>query len=119
MQGSELWNLAVWRVGWDGEVGVVERKLKNISQVELGVVAQTGAGIDSRLLALCDPEFPAVVTVRLLTGPICHAHENHATFPTANAAVKTLEDLGLITETTGNKKNRSFSYDRYIKLLSA
>ena len=41
------------------------------------------------------------------------------TFPTANAAVKTLEELGLITETTGNKKNRSFSYDRYIKLLSA
>ncbi len=41
------------------------------------------------------------------------------TFPTANAAVKTLEELGLISETTGNKKNRSFSYDRYIKLLSA
>jgi Fic family protein len=41
------------------------------------------------------------------------------TFPTANAAVKTLEELGLITETTGNKKNRSFSYSRYIKLLSA
>jgi Fic family protein len=41
------------------------------------------------------------------------------TFPTANAAVKTLEELGLIIETTGNRKNRSFSYDRYIKLLSA
>ena len=41
------------------------------------------------------------------------------TFPTANAAIKALEELGLITETTGNKKNRSFSYDRYIKLLSA
>ena len=41
------------------------------------------------------------------------------TFPTANAAVKALEELGLITETTGNKKNRTFSYDQYIKLLSA
>lgn len=40
------------------------------------------------------------------------------TFPTANAAVKALEELKLITETTGNKKNRSFSYDRYVKLLS-
>ncbi len=40
-------------------------------------------------------------------------------FPTANAAVKALETLGLITETTGNKKNRSFSYTRYIQLLSA
>lgn len=41
------------------------------------------------------------------------------TFPTENAAVKALEALGLIIETTGSKKNRSFSYDRYIKLLSA
>lgn len=41
------------------------------------------------------------------------------TFPTANATVKTLEELGLIIETTGQKKNRSFSYDRYIQLLSA
>ena len=45
--------------------------------------------------------------------------ELETTFPTASAAVKTLEELGLITEVTGNKKNRSFSYDRYIKLLSA
>ena len=40
------------------------------------------------------------------------------TFPTANAAVKALEELGLITETTGNKKNRSFSYAAYIELLT-
>ena len=40
------------------------------------------------------------------------------TFPTANAAVKTLEELGIIGETTGNKKNRSFSYSAYITLLS-
>lgn len=40
------------------------------------------------------------------------------TFPTASAAVRHLEELGLITETTGNKKNRSFSYDGYIRLLS-
>ena len=33
--------------------------------------------------------------------------------------VDVMEELGLITETTGNKKNRSFSYDRYIKRLSA
>ena len=78
MQGSELWNLAVWRMRWDREVGVVERKLQNASQVEFGVVAQTGAGIGSRVLALCDSEFPAVETVRLLASPIRHAHENHA-----------------------------------------
>ncbi len=39
-------------------------------------------------------------------------------FPTATAAVKVLEDLGLIREVTGQKKNRSYSYQAYIDLLS-
>lgn len=39
-------------------------------------------------------------------------------FPTANAAVKVLEDLGIVIERTGQKKNRSFSYQRYIELLA-
>ena len=45
MQSSEFWDLAVWRMRRDREVGVVERELKHVSQVEFGVVAQTGAGI--------------------------------------------------------------------------
>jgi Fic family protein len=40
------------------------------------------------------------------------------TFPTANAAVKVLEDLGIVNEMTGQKKNRSYSYPAYIDLLS-
>ena len=40
------------------------------------------------------------------------------TFPTANAAVKALEDLGMVTELTGQKKNRSYSYAAYIALLT-
>lgn len=39
-------------------------------------------------------------------------------FPTANAAVKVLEDLGIVTEMTGQKKNRRYSYQPYIELLS-
>ena len=39
-------------------------------------------------------------------------------FPTATAAVKTLEDLGIVTEMTGQKKNRSYSYQSYVELLS-
>ena len=39
------------------------------------------------------------------------------TFPTATAAVKLLEDLGLVAELTGQKKNRSFSYRAYVDLL--
>lgn len=39
-------------------------------------------------------------------------------FPTANAAVKVLEELGIVTEMTGQKKNRSYSYQAYIELLT-
>jgi fido (protein-threonine AMPylation protein) len=42
---------------------------------------------------------------------------NH-TFPTATAAIKVLEGLGVVTEMTGQKKNRSYSYQPYIELLS-
>lgn len=40
------------------------------------------------------------------------------TFPTASAAVKLLEDLGILTELTGQKKNRIYSYQAYVDLLS-
>ncbi len=40
------------------------------------------------------------------------------TFPTATAAVKRLEELGIVTELTGRKKNRCFSYAAYVELLA-
>lgn len=40
------------------------------------------------------------------------------TFPTATAAVTLLEDLGIVTELTGNRKNRNYAYSAYIDLLS-
>ena len=42
----------------------------------------------------------------------------NTTFPTATAAVQALEDLGIVLELTGQKKNRSYSYQAYIELLS-
>ena len=42
----------------------------------------------------------------------------NTSFPTANAAVKVLQDLGIVTELTGQKKNRSYSYQPYIALLT-
>jgi Fic family protein len=39
-------------------------------------------------------------------------------FPTANAAVKVLEALGIVVEMTGQKKNKSYGYRDYIELLS-
>ncbi|MCD6733037.1 MAG: Fic family protein [Burkholderiaceae bacterium] len=40
------------------------------------------------------------------------------TFPTASAAVKLLEDVGIVVELTGQKKNRVYSYQAYVELLS-
>lgn len=40
------------------------------------------------------------------------------TFPTANAAVQVLEQLGIVVEMTGQKKNRSYSYQGYVDLLT-
>jgi hypothetical protein len=42
----------------------------------------------------------------------------HTTFPTASAAIKLLEELGMVSELTGMKKNRTYSYAAYIELLS-
>lgn len=39
-------------------------------------------------------------------------------FPTATAAVKTLESLGIVSERTGQKKNRNYSYQAYVDLLT-
>ena len=39
-------------------------------------------------------------------------------FPTATAAVKTLEQLGMVAELTGQKKNRRYSCRAYVELLT-
>jgi Fic family protein len=40
------------------------------------------------------------------------------TFPTASAAVKLLEELGILAELTGQKKNRIYSYQGYVEMLT-
>lgn len=42
----------------------------------------------------------------------------NTSFPTASAAVKVLADLGIVIEMTGQKKNRSYSYQAYVELLT-
>jgi len=39
------------------------------------------------------------------------------TFPAANSAVQVLESLGIVVAVTGQKKNRSYSYQAYVDLL--
>ena len=76
MQSSEFWGLAMWCMGRYREVGVVERKFENFSQVEFGVITQASASVCGGMLAFCDPEFPTVKAICLLAGPIGHADED-------------------------------------------
>ncbi len=39
-------------------------------------------------------------------------------FPTANAAVQLLQEVGIVSELTGLKKNRNYSYKAYVGLLT-
>lgn len=40
-------------------------------------------------------------------------------YPTARAAVTTLQDIGVLVETTGRARGQSFSYQAYVNLLRA
>jgi Fic family protein len=42
-----------------------------------------------------------------------------ASFPTANTAIQTLAELGIVNETTRRKKNRQYGYQAYIDRLAA
>jgi Fic family protein len=53
---------------------------------------------------------------RLTVDRVCKVLQT--TFPTANMAIKLLEELGILVEVTGQKKGRTFSYEAYIQLLS-
>lgn len=100
--------------------GVVEAA----SEAEKTVVGLAGlvAADRQRLLAL--PKLGAI-TMRLFEQlPVMprftveHVRQRfETTFPTANAAIAALESLGIVVEMTGQKKNRYFSYQRYVEFL--
>ena len=87
---------------------------KGITEVAARVAA------DRRLLLASQQASPA--SLRLFELPRFTIDriklELNTSFPTANAAAKTLEELGIVTEVTGQVRNRSFSYQAYIELIS-
>ena len=110
---------------WEAWVGFfLEGVAAAASEAERGIVAiATLINNDRRRLLAAPKASPA--SYRLFESlplmprfTIEHARQKlNTTFPTANAAVKLLEDLGIVCEQTGQKKNRSYSYQGYIELL--
>ncbi|MEO5883793.1 MAG: Fic family protein [Caldimonas sp.] len=95
------------------------------AEAERGIVAVASLVAADRRRLLAAPKVGAVglrLFERLPMMPrftIVQVRQKLATtFPTATAAVKLLEDLGIVSELTGQKKNRTFSYQAYVELLS-
>lgn len=111
---------------WEGWVAFfLEGVEVAATQAERGIVALASqlAGDRRSLLAspkaspMCYRLFEALPMMPRFT--IEMARQRLGTsFPTATAAVRLLESLGIIKELTGQKKNRSYSYQAYIDLMS-
>ena len=111
---------------WEGWVQFFLEAVQNAAgQAERAVVALASLVANDRRRLLAHPKANAVsyrlfellpTMPRLSVDRVCMAVQT--TFPTANAAVKLLEELGILTELTGQKKNRTFSYAAYVLLLS-
>jgi len=111
---------------WEGWVQFFLEAVQNAAaQSERAVVALASLVANDRRRLLAHPKASAVsyrlfellpTMPRLSVDRVCEAVQT--TFPTANSAIKLLEELGILTELTGQKKNRTFSYAAYIQLLS-
>ena len=92
------------------ERGIIEVAYRVSADRRLVLISRRASVASLRLFELL-PMMPRFTIDRIKV-------ELKTTFPTANAAVKTLEELGIVTEITGRTRNRSFSYQPYIDLLS-
>ena len=111
---------------WEGWVQFFLEAVQNAAaQSERSVVALASLVANDRRRLLAHPKANAIsyrlfellpTMPRLSVERVREALQT--TFPTANAAIKLLEELGILTELTGQKKNRTFSYAAYIQLLS-
>ena len=92
------------------EKGIIKVASRVSADRKLLLASQKASPASLRLFELL-PMMPRFTIERVKT-------ELKTTFPTANAAARTLEGLGIISEITGQTRNRSFSYQTYIDLIS-
>ena len=111
---------------WEGWVSFfLEGVAAAASEAERGIVAIASLIAADRRRLLASPKagpasyrlFETLPLMPRFTVELARQKLN-TSFPTANAAVKLLEDLGIVSELTGQKKNRSYSYQAYIELMS-
>jgi Fic family protein len=111
---------------WEGWVGFFLDGVETAAtDAERGIVAMASLINADRKRLLAAPRVGAVALRLFELLPLMprftieQARQKlDTTFPTATAAVKLLQDLGLLSELTGQKKNRLFSYAAYVELLA-
>ena len=111
---------------WEGWVGFFLDGVETAAtDAERGIVAMASLINADRKRLLAAPRVGAVALRLFELLPLMprftieQARQKlDTTFPTATAAVKLLQDLGMLSELTGQKKNRLFSYAAYVELLS-
>jgi Fic family protein len=112
---------------WEGWIGFfLEAVGAAASEAERGIVDIASLVMADRRRLLAAPRVGAVGLRLFELLPVMPRFtieqvrvELETTFPTATAAVMLLAALGIVTELTGQKKNRSFSYAAYVELLAA
>lgn len=111
---------------WEGWVGFFLDGVETAAtDAERGIVAMASLINADRKRLLAAPRVGAVALRLFELLPLMPRftieqvrQKLDTTFPTATAAVKLLQDLGILSELTGQKKNRLFSYAAYVELLA-
>ncbi len=111
---------------WEGWVGFFLDGVETAAtDAERGIVAMASLINADRKRLLAAPRVGAVALRLFELLPLMPRftieqvrQKLDTTFPTATAAVKLLHDLGMLSELTGQKKNRLFSYAAYVELLA-
>jgi Fic family protein len=88
------------------------RRIVKLFEADTGRIEQAGRGAASALRV-----FSALRRRPALNLPLL-CRENGMTFPTASKAMQTLAAAGIIRELTGQRRNRVFVYDAYLKILN-
>ncbi len=88
------------------------QRLSEIATTDRDRLRGTGRGALTLLeVQRCLQEHPVTTVTQM-------AKRANVTFATATKALATLEQMGIARETTGRKRNRVFSYERYLRVLS-
>jgi len=111
---------------WEGWMGFFLDGVEvAAAEAERGIVAVASLIVADRRRLLASPRVGTVALRLFELLPLMPRftieqvrQKLETTFPTATAAVKLLEELAIVTELTGQRKNRCFSYAAYVGLLA-